>query len=131
MRNRAMGSEKGFTMIELIMVIVILGILAAVAVPKFVNMKTEAGKSSADGFFAAANAATSITFSKNMLTTGGTPITTAQLVLDNMDSPPAEWAVKGGSPMVLTATLGGVVYEITVTAETGSARAGLTKTTGW
>lgn len=34
--------QQGFTMIELIMVIVILGILTAVALPKFYDMQTEA-----------------------------------------------------------------------------------------
>ncbi|MFQ5673627.1 MAG: type II secretion system protein [Nitrospinales bacterium] len=35
-------NKKGFTLIELIMVIVILGILAAVAVPKFIDLKGDA-----------------------------------------------------------------------------------------
>ena len=37
-----MNTQKGFTLIELVMVIVILGILAATALPKFVDMGGEA-----------------------------------------------------------------------------------------
>jgi MSHA pilin protein MshA len=35
-------NEKGFTLIELVIIIVVLGILAAVAVPAYLNLQTQA-----------------------------------------------------------------------------------------
>ncbi len=40
--QRPRNSEKGFTMIELIIVIVIIGIVSAVAIPQFVDLKENA-----------------------------------------------------------------------------------------
>lgn len=54
--------QSGFTMIELIMVIVILGILTAIAMPRFIDLSSEAKTSALSGVAGAAASAMAINY---------------------------------------------------------------------
>lgn len=62
-----MKSSQGFTLIELIVVIVILGILAATALPKFVDMGSDARISVMQGVEGSMKSANAIIFAKAAL----------------------------------------------------------------
>ena len=59
-----MKRNAGFTLIELVIVIIVLGILAATAVPKFINLQDDAKESSLKGVEAALHSAANIVYSK-------------------------------------------------------------------
>lgn len=57
-----MKNQSGFTMIELVVVIVVLGILSAVAVPKFIDLRGDARTASVKGIAGGLASATAINY---------------------------------------------------------------------
>lgn len=146
-------NEKGFTLIELIVIIVILGILAVTAIPKYVDMQTEAAEASAEGVFGAALAATSLNLAANLIgktttdipaydavvcsngliTTadpgGGTANLAGTCLMNAIDGTPEGWAANADT---IQATVNGVTYIISVTGdETATPPAKATLSKSW
>ena len=92
--------QRGFTLIELVMVIVILGVLAAVAIPKFVDLKGDAVAAATEGVAGALSSAAAINYaSRSAKSTNGIAITTCADVAGALQGglPTPGYAITGGA----------------------------------
>ena len=94
-------TEKGFTLIELVMVIVILGILAAVAIPRYINLQGTAQQASLDGLQGAVQSSAAILMASSPFG----PKTRAQVQTGTTTGGGATVGVSA-TPNVMTITLG-------------------------
>ncbi|MFA6430904.1 MAG: prepilin-type N-terminal cleavage/methylation domain-containing protein [Candidatus Margulisiibacteriota bacterium] len=113
--------KKGFTLIELVMVIVILGILAATALPRFIDLSSKAKISAAKGSIGTVRAAIAIQYADNAVN-GVTPLfpaTIAATLFSDGKIPSEPFlnsnavAVQAGAEVAPAAATGGWLYNST------------------
>lgn len=125
MKKNIAGNEKGFTLIELIVIIVILGILAAVAVPKYQDLTQEAHKASSEGLLGAARGAAVLAFAKRLPTSTTPVVIDAAALVAQMDTSGYTISTSGNQ---FTTTIGGQLYTYTVSpVEQATSPAGVVK----
>ena len=72
-QRQSMKSEEGFTLVELLVVILIIGILAAIAIPSFLSQREKAQDAEAKSAVKTAATAMETHFTDNQTYVGGTP----------------------------------------------------------
>jgi MSHA pilin protein MshA len=72
-------NQQGFTLIELVVVIVILGILAVTAAPKFIDISNDARAAAVESLGGALRGARDLNYAKSLVSGTGTYPTTAEI----------------------------------------------------
>jgi len=131
MINNNLRNEKGFTLIEIIAVLVILGILAAVAVPRYIDLAAQAKISASRAQVAEMKSTLNLAWARLFLTNGTQP-TTAGSVITNAGFTSALASNVGVAPDIWNVTLTTLATTgATVAVNNRNTDAGYTVTGTW
>lgn len=107
--DRKKREQQGFTLIEIIAVLVILGILAVVAVPKYFDMQDQSRLKAAEGLVASAQSQLSLGYANSKINAAYTfaqDTECAKVAVSTGGSETASLSCTAADPSVITATVG-------------------------
>jgi MSHA pilin protein MshB len=110
--KQILRNEQGFTLIELIVVIAIIGILAAVAVPAFLNVVETAHEANVDAVSGVISSAVMLASSDSLATNGvwATPLATQVTIANMAQEVSSDWSDNGAGVWTYAPTSSTVTY---------------------